>query len=120
MSTVDSVPVGWTVKAVGSSKQPCRLCYYETTDTVEIFSSSTEDYPAKIQKYLYLQVSCIEIALNISKVHRSMCRFWLKMINQKQYAGCVLSTWKRSTSSIQRYCSSSYDVFNHSVGPLRP
>lgn len=40
-------------------KQVCRLCYYETADTVDIFSEKgiSFDYEAKINKYLYLAAS---------------------------------------------------------------
>lgn len=41
------------------AKTVCRLCYYETVDTTDIFSEKgiTFDYVGKIQKYLYLLVS---------------------------------------------------------------
>lgn len=40
-------------------KQICRLCHYETTDTVDIYSDKGRefDYEGKINKYLYLYVS---------------------------------------------------------------
>lgn len=40
-------------------KQICRLCYYETVDTTDIFSKKgiTFDYVEKIKKYLYFSVS---------------------------------------------------------------
>lgn len=40
----------------------CRLCYYETIDTVDIFSQKgiDFDYEGKIKKYLYLSVSTMD------------------------------------------------------------
>lgn len=40
-------------------KQVCRLCYYETADTTDVFSEKgiEFDYEGKITKYLYLHVS---------------------------------------------------------------
>lgn len=40
-------------------KKICRLCYYETVDTTDIFSKKgiTFDYVEKIKKYLYFSVS---------------------------------------------------------------
>lgn len=46
-----------------SEKKVCRLCYYETADTVDIFSvKGVEfDYEAKITKYLYLSVRILPL-----------------------------------------------------------
>lgn len=40
------------------AKQPCRLCYYDSDDTVSIFGETgrSADYADKIAKYLYLRV----------------------------------------------------------------
>lgn len=40
-------------------KQLCRLCFYETTDTAEIFGTEGKqhNYEDKINRYLYLYVS---------------------------------------------------------------
>lgn len=40
------------------SKQSCRLCYYDTTDTVDLFGAAgvEKDFVRKIRKYLYLLV----------------------------------------------------------------
>lgn len=42
-----------------TQKSVCRLCYYETFDTVDIFGEKgiAFDYEGKITKYLYLTVS---------------------------------------------------------------
>lgn len=41
-----------------TKKDICRLCYYETDDTTEIFSEKgiDFDYIGKIKKYLYFSV----------------------------------------------------------------
>lgn len=43
-------------------KEICRLCYYETVDTTDIFSEkgTAFDYIGKISKYLYLTVNANE------------------------------------------------------------
>lgn len=44
---------------MSKQKDVCRLCYYETADTVNVFSEKgiDFDYEGKINKYLYLSVS---------------------------------------------------------------
>lgn len=53
----------------GNEKHACRLCYYETTDTVQIFGEqgNTFDYKGKIAKYLYLLVSIVGVVVGVSK-----------------------------------------------------
>lgn len=48
----------YDVGPIAANKQPCRLCYYDSDDTVPIFSETglAADYVGKIARHLYLRV----------------------------------------------------------------
>lgn len=59
-----------TTTVAAASKKSCRLCYYDTTDTIDLFGAVgvDKDYVRKIRKYLYLLVEA-----NDDEDARSIC-----------------------------------------------
>lgn len=60
MAGVKKTAAGHPAGAVAAppAKQSCRLCYYDTTDTVDLFGTTgvEKEFVRKIRKYLYLLV----------------------------------------------------------------
>lgn len=67
--------------AAVASKQPCRLCYYDSDDTVPIFSETglAADYVGKIARHLYLRVRSGD---HLPQVVCWMCTQYLTQFDQ--------------------------------------
>lgn len=93
---------------IKQNKQVCRLCCYETTDTVNIYSDKGKefDYEGKINKYLYLYVSVKVIRTTVTDLLTNTFTLTLRLammtIYQRQYVGCVHSIWKPFINSTRR------------------
>lgn len=64
--------------ASNPKKEICRLCYYETVDTIDLFSEKGKefDYETKISKYLYLKVCAkLQNAESSQLVYSFICVF---------------------------------------------
>lgn len=67
--------------AAAETKQPCRLCYYDSDDTVPIFSETglAADYVGKIARHLYLRVRSGD---HLPQVVCWMCTQYLTQFDQ--------------------------------------
>lgn len=85
-------------------KQVCRLCYYETADTTDVFCEKgiEFDYEGKITKYLYLHVRQCHFVSSARVLNHFVSRSTQWTIYRKQFVGCVRNNWARSTNFMKR------------------